>query len=182
MSEEQLIVHCSPTLAGIKTGNIFNCPYEDISRLNSFIQKWNGVLNPKGVYIRLLRACSGIGLIYVYRPSFLMSDIDGDAAELLKSCGYAELELSAMLENLSRRLNKRAEFPHEIGLFLGYPLADVKGFIENKGAGCKLVGFWKVYGDAVAAEKKFSQFKKCSALYYSNYKKGRSISKLTVAK
>ena len=111
-----------------------------------------------------------------------MSDIDGDAAELLKSCGYAELELSAMLENLSRRLNKRAEFPHEIGLFLGYPLADVKGFIENKGAGCKLVGFWKVYGDAVAAEKKFSQFKKCSALYYSNYKKGRSISKLTVAK
>ena len=26
LSEELLIFHCSPTMAGLKTGNLFNCP------------------------------------------------------------------------------------------------------------------------------------------------------------
>lgn len=26
ISEELLIFHCSPTMAGVKTGNLFNCP------------------------------------------------------------------------------------------------------------------------------------------------------------
>mgnify|MGYP006917983558 CR=1 FL=1 len=28
MSEEQVVRNCAPTLAGLKTGNLFACPYE----------------------------------------------------------------------------------------------------------------------------------------------------------
>lgn len=38
-----------------------------------------------------------------------------------------------MLDTLAGRIqNAGGEFPHEIGLFLGYPLGDVKGFIKHK--------------------------------------------------
>ena len=37
-----------------------------------------------------------------------------------------------MNSRLIKRLNEDAEFPHEIGLFPGYPPEDVRGFIENR--------------------------------------------------
>ena len=45
------------------------------------------------------------------------------------------------------------EFPHEVGLFLGYPPEDVEGFIENKACSCKLTGYRKVYSDEEKAKK-----------------------------
>ena len=39
----------------------------------------------------------------------------------------------------------KADFPHEMGIFLGYPLGDVKGFIEHHGRNCLCSGYWKVY-------------------------------------
>ena len=49
-----------------------------------------------------------------------------------------------------------------MGLFLGYPPEDVRGFIENRAAGCKLIGCWKVYGDVDAAKEKFASFERCT--------------------
>ena len=57
------------------------------------------------------------------------------------------------------KLRKDSEFPHEIGLFLGYPAEDVKGFIENKAASSKCSGCWKVYGDEQTAMNLFEEYK-----------------------
>ena len=51
-------------------------------------------------------------------------------------------------------------FPHEIGVLLGYPIADVVGFIENKGKGAKDCGFWKVYDSPEAAQRMFEEIKR----------------------
>ena len=51
------------------------------------------------------------------------------------------------LARLRARLAQGGAFPHEIGLFLDYPADDVLAFVEKGGAGCKLCGYWKVYGD-----------------------------------
>lgn len=45
--------------------------------------------------------------------------------------------------------------PHEVGIFLGYPLEDVVGFIQNNGKNCLVCGYWKVYQDP---ERKQAQF------------------------
>lgn len=50
------------------------------------------------------------------------------------------------------------EFPHEVGLFLGYPIWDVEGFIKHKGLNYKLCGYWKVYDDIPGALCKFEEF------------------------
>lgn len=57
------------------------------------------------------------------------------------------------------KLQSAPDFPHEIGLFLGYPAEDVKGFIENKAACSKCSGCWKVYGDEQAARILFKNIK-----------------------
>ncbi|MBQ7128480.1 MAG: DUF3793 family protein, partial [Clostridia bacterium] len=73
------------------------------------------------------------------------------------------------------------QFPHEVGLFLGYPPEDVKGFIENNAKCSKCVGCWKVYGDEEKAKKCFENYKKCTRIYKELYLKGKTIERLTVA-
>ena len=82
---------------------------------------------------------------------------------------------------LSKRLNETKEFPHEIGLFLGYPPEDVKGFIDNRAEGYKCIGCWKVYGDEENAKRKFECYKKCTDVYCAQWANGKSIERLTVA-
>ena len=86
-----------------------------------------------------------------------------------------------MLTQLSRRLCCSAEFPHEIGVFLGYPLTDVVGFIENRGRNFTCCGCWKAYGDPNAARRHFAQLSKCTAVYLRLFHSGTPISRLAVA-
>ena len=55
----------------------------------------------------------------------------------------------------------------------------MRGFIEQKES-CKCVGAWKVYGDVERAQKRFTQFEKCTAAYCRLYRSGKSIERLTV--
>jgi hypothetical protein len=71
-------------------------------------------------------------------------------------------------------------FPHEVGLFLGYPPEDVKGFMEDARRGVKCAGCWKVYGNGEEAVKTFSRYKKCTDIYRKELSKGRSLLQLTV--
>ena len=79
------------------------------------------------------------------------------------------------------RLHMCEKFPHEIGLFLDYPLVDVIGFIRNTGKNCKCSGCWKAYGNAKEAEKTFCRYKKCREIYPRLWENGRSVLQLTVA-
>ena len=73
------------------------------------------------------------------------------------------------------------KFPHEIGLFLDYPLVDVIGFIRNTGKNCKCSGCWKAYGDPSAAQRHFAQLNKCTAVYLRLFRSGTPIQRLAVA-
>ena len=80
-----------------------------------------------------------------------------------------------------RKLEESDEFPHEIGLFLGYPAEDVCGFMEHRECDLKCVGCWKVYGDEAAAQKTFEKFRNCSEIYRRHFENGASIDRLTVS-
>ena len=120
-------------------------------------------------------------IFYVYRPARLNADLKhGIAQKILQERGYCTKTAESCVVHLVKRLCEYEEFPHEIGLFLGYPPEDVYGFIENKADNCKCVGCWKVYGDAEAAQKTFAKFKKCTDVYWEQFTKGRTIEHLTV--
>ena len=179
MSDELILRQASPTLAGLKTGSLFTVPYRTEAELRADVADMNRRLAPKGVDLRVLRVRRR-ALLYLYRPSYLSRDFSqAEAASLLRQYGYAAEDSEQCLERLGERLRAGGDFPHEIGLFLGYPAEDVRGFIEEKDA-FKCVGTWKVYGDAEAAQKRFTQFEKCTAAYCRLYHSGSSIERLTV--
>lgn len=182
MSEEMIINHCSPTLAGIKTGALFNCAYPSERELRSAVRAWNKTLSPKGLRVLPLRYNGRTALIYIYRPAMLSDDLKNEAARrLLAKCGYVSETPEGCIVQLLRRFAECEEFPHEIGLFLGYPPEDVCGFIANKACGYKCVGYWKVYGDEEKAKKAFARFEKCTRCYCQQHAKGTGIERLAVA-
>ena len=181
MSTEMIVRHCAPTLTGVKVGNLFSCRYDDVKTLFREVAARNRLLNSKGVYFRIMRCGNGVALIYVYRRKQLQQILaDRDIQRFLSQYGYGGMEAGECLLRLQQRL-LQDEFPHEVGVFLGYPLADIEAFIANKGANCKYIGCWKVYTDVVAAKKKFDLFKRCTAVCTRRYFEGTELAGLTVA-
>lgn len=182
MSDDLLIRHCSPTLAGIKTGNIFSCLCPCRKELLKDLSRLNRLLASKGVRVLPLRICGGRALIYVYRPGSLKSDFeDSRARALLIKYGYSPEKPGSCISRLMRRLRSSKDFPHEIGLFLSYPPEDVLGFITNGACGHKCSGCWKVYGDEDKAEATFRRYSTCTKSYFRQWQQGKSIEQLTVA-
>ena len=180
MSNEMLIRCCAPTMASLKTGNMFNCPFAGKEEMIAELRRLNQVLGPKGLRVLPLRWNEGRALVYLYRPKMLEKDLRSDlAARLLAECGYTCGNPGRCVAQLIARLRNRQGFPHEVGLFLGYPPADVDGFMHRKHA-CKLSGIWKVYDDVESASRQFARCKRCTEVYLRRYRQGDSLEKLTV--
>jgi hypothetical protein len=181
MAEELLIRHCAPTLAGLKTGSLFSCAMDGGEDLPLKINAMDEMLSPKGVRVCLLSVTPCRALVYVYRPERLAGDLNRpEARELLCENGYQINGVDGIIAQLSERIGNRCEFPHEIGLFLSYPIDDIRAFIANKGKNCLCTGCWKVYCNEGEALKTFKRFKKCTDIYCKKFNEGSSIARLTV--
>ena len=180
MSEQQLVRQCAPTLAGIKTGSLFTCPVESWNVLKDQLRGWNGVFRKKGLRLLPLRVKNRRVLLYLYRPKLLARDLQApEAAALLEACGYAPLEGASCLPRLIRRLKHSPEFPHEIGLFLGYPPKDVEGFMHSRDD-CLLCGLWKVYDNPEGAQEQFRKCRACTSILLSRLQSGSRLDQLAV--
>ncbi len=181
MSYEMIVKHCAPTLAGLKIGNLFSYVYQDEEALEKKLRKNNALLNRKGIYFRILRKKNGIALVYVFRINKLNELLcNKEIQDFLHALGYQDFSLDVCLSLLQKHL-ETCDFPHEIGVFLGYPLTDVKAFIKHKGNHYKHVGYWKVYNNLDEALLTFEKYKKCTNIYCRKYADGYDICQLTVA-
>lgn len=182
MLENRLIEHCAPTLAGMKSANLFNYIYKNQTEVKEELAKVNALLNQKGVYAEALLWREESVLIYIYRRTMLEKELQNpEAAALLIKYGYKGYDVESCLIHLKARLSRYTCFPHEIGIFLGYPIEDVKGFIENRGQNCESCGYWKVYCNASEKEKLFCKMRKCTQYYMQNFQEGRSLLQMTVS-
>ena len=180
--EHFLIEYCAPTLAGLKTGNLFSFPKQSHAEWKYEYLFWKKQLRPLGVRFSVLKEDEKRALVYVFRSTLLGKDLNnGFAAGLLTKYGYGSLEPRKALCLLKRRLAESEDFPHEIGLFLGYPPEDVAGFIRHCGKNCKCSGCWKVYGNREEAELRFARYKKCSEVYRRLWNEGWTVLQLTAA-
>ena len=62
--EREVIKECSPTLAGLKTGSLFNYRYDNISDFKKELASVNRELNAKGVYVTFLKRNEKSALLY----------------------------------------------------------------------------------------------------------------------
>lgn len=180
MYENLLIKYCSPTLASLKTANLFTYFNKNNIEANELVKTWNKKFIGKGLRTMVICEKSHSSLIYVYRPKLLYKDINEDQAkDFLLSLSYDTKSLRKSLDRLKDRMAEDC-FPHEIGIFLGYPYEDVEGFIKNEGKNNLCCGCWKVYKNRSYKEKLFTRFEKVKTSYTTLYSKGKNIESLCV--
>ena len=178
----RLVRQCAPTLAGLKLGNLFCLDSANGVVLCKILARWNQMLNPKGVNARVVAERCGRYFIYVYRNSALQNL--GNCCEVrnfLKGFGYAKYDVESLLNFFQVRMTHSVCFPHEVGVFLGYPLDDVKDFIAYGGKNYKMIGCWKVYNDVPNSMHIFEVYKKCHKIFNERFEQGDSLEELTVA-
>lgn len=186
--EHMLIEHCAPTLKGMKPANLFRYqPENSEERENLYLEAagWQKLLRPLGISVRVLKECRRTGsfLIYIYREKWLNNVLKNPGVcSFLKGEGYhTETDCAGFLKQLSARLCMEQEFPHEIGIFLGYPLCDVIGFIENGGKNYTCSGYWKAYGDPREANARFSAYRRCTEVCRKQFQQGTPVVQLITA-
>lgn len=177
---ERIVRHCAPTLAGFKCGSMF--------RVNSdphgILEQVSGLeyeLSHRGLRIDFLVVDDEGCLLYVYRPKLLEARLrDREVRDFLARYGYAANGCTSTLAELFDRFTHCPLMPPEVGIFLDYPIEDVRGYIENEGRCSRCIGCWKVYGDVEAAERRFQSYKRCRDVYSRRLAQGISLVRLTV--
>jgi hypothetical protein len=149
-----ILRHLSPVLLGCKPGALFTATAEDCAVLADLL--------PPRLGLAALRSGEKGPLVFVFdREGLEKTTASAGAGAVLAGLGYPTGASSlAALAHLKNQFACGA-FPHEIGLFLGYPVGDVLGFVEHKGRDYKLCGYWKVYGDVERAKLCFRRYDLC---------------------
>ena len=200
--ERKIVHYCAATLAGIKPANLFTYRSQETegllhehkatqhhypTHLIEDIRTCQKKLAPHGVRLAILAPRKRGALIYAYRPTLLKQNITQHAvSSFLTGEGYDVHSLSGCIKHLRERirqtdhdaLNEGCSFPHEIGLFLGYPFDDVMGFIENKGENFLCSGCWKVYSKQRDAQACFCSYKNCTNRFETLFENGVSLEEL----
>lgn len=198
--EERIAYHGAPTLAGVKAASLFRI--DDIVKgpLPKAFLPVREALDNKDLHLRVMRARKGTQHVFLYRQRQLIDILQRpEIRKFLYTYGYSypssvavpqtypiswsaeDAFLERLLSRLERRFQNKAEFPHEIGIFLGYPLEDTIGFIEQRGQNYLCAGCWKVYGDVERCLKHFEQYQKMRKSYLDHYRAGFSLARLAVA-
>ncbi len=163
--EDYLSFYCAPCLLGQKCANIFCmplCMYSEDSELSESLAR-------AGFTLRLLYISGDRGHLILYSSDALAKVLAKHRVrEALRFFGYREESLglqalSILFEKLEDFSNRKKEgndvlFPHEIGLFLGYPAQDVLQYYLKKGQDYIFSGYWKVYSNPLWAASQFRKY------------------------
>jgi hypothetical protein len=150
-----MVNYCGPVLMGCKPAALFTLQSQSaFACLASLL--------PKGLSLMVLRKSGGRLLVLLFQKERLEKAILNESAgTVLAGMGYPKsASIFIVLKYLKKQFETKA-FPHEVGLFLGYPVEDVLGFVEHQGRNYKLCGYWKVYGDVEEAKLRFRMYDAC---------------------
>lgn len=173
--EKDMAFHSAPTLLGVKCANLISFDRsEDI--MAEYLDTITEKLDEIGLRALQLCKCRKRTLVYVYNRKMLTAWLDmPQVSRFLTEYGYAgSMNLEEKLDILAGRMIC-GSFPHEIGAFLGYPVEDIRGFINNSGKNCLLCGYWKVYGNAEKAQQTFKTYDRCRDILFDRLNQGLDL-------
>lgn len=153
------------TIMGVKPAEILNVKNnESLVICKNFINE-----HPELGYLRIrkMQKEGRIQYIFFHKTCIEKTLNRKEKLEFLRDLGYPDkFSVKAYLNFLKVRLCSE-DFPHEIGLFLGYPFKDVLGFMGKTSLRLVTVKGWRYYGNATSSLKKYNTFKSAK----ENFKK-----------
>ena len=154
----QLALQCAPVISGIKISNLLTIPAKSLRELSVVLKKTE-------LSFRILYPGRERLVILIYREAKLREYLAREEVmAFIYKCGYETSEISKIfpvfVKRYMRYMELKQDFPHELGLFLGYPIEDVEGFIKENGKNYLYSGYWKVYKDAELKIRLFKNYEK----------------------
>ena len=167
--------HSAPTLLGVKCANLISFDTDEVT-MSEYLQEFAVKMKESGLCAKQLCKCRKRTLVYIYNEKMLTAWLSmPQVQQFLSEYSYtADMTVKEMLDKLASRMNC-GSFPHEIGVFLGYPIGDIKGFISNSGKNCLLCGYWKVYENADKARQTFEIYDRCRHDLFDRLKSGLDL-------
>ncbi|MBR1741606.1 MAG: DUF3793 family protein [Lachnospiraceae bacterium] len=152
----QMAMQCAPLFAGLKVSNLLIVDTENRSRVLQILK------NSQIAHITLSEFEGRVTML-LYRNEELRGYFEDQRVKnLLQFLGYENTSFWQLLMKFRERFQfyqrESQDFPHEMGLFLGYPVEDVAGFIKNEGKKSLCTGYWKVYRNPKEKVTLFEQF------------------------
>jgi len=153
----------APTIAQRKPSNLLSFSHNHRDLYNLWeAYKEETVAKLQLEYFEIRKCATRVLVIFFDRVALLKTLLNTNNRNFLTTMGYlGKLELEEYLVLLKRRFERGC--PHEVGIFLGIPLKDVVGFIENRGKGCLLNSYWKVYHNPKKAKAIFASYDRARA-------------------
>lgn len=139
----QLALQCAPVITGIKVSNLFIIDKNMVGELYDIIDGTD--ISAFFLYEDEIKAN-----ILLYRKNELQQYLlRKENQKFIRNLGYESVYIDELLPEFAVRFSfyqlTQSEFPHEMGILLGYPVEDVEGFIINNGKNELYTGYWKVY-------------------------------------
>lgn len=147
-----LAFHSAEVLEGVKPANLVTMHDRSHTCGRNLYRLWESyaeeLLVISGLKAHVLNDCGRRRLVLLYSPLLLGTLLQRpNVRNFLNKAGYPSYDgESQALETLTQRMEGEA-FPHEIGLFLGYPLKDVAGFMGWAAIPYSSNGPWRIYGE-----------------------------------
>lgn len=153
--ESLFLYHASPVLRKVKPAVLITIKSECVGLWRS---REKAMCRASGLCLKELKIKNKSSLFLIYdRYEIELAIRNEKSLCILEPLGYEPKgSVDEFLNYLSERLATN-DFPHEIGLFLGYPPGDVKAYIENGGKNCTCCRYWKVYEDVEAAQQMWAK-------------------------
>ena len=176
-------IHAAPTLAGPKPSSLVSFRKNKFEDFDALLASYEACFACKGISVFRMVDGDPFVLLLFYRACALKAQLaSANVRKLLDRYGYEGMSsLEEMLLELRARIQSRMTFPHEIGLFLGYPPEDVQGFIENGGRGFAYSGYWKVYANEEETRKLFDFYTDCTCKFCEKLEEGVRFSEILLA-
>jgi hypothetical protein len=161
-----LALEAAEVLDGGKPANLINVANRRRACGRNLYRLWQrhgaSLLRQGGLAVRELADRGDSLLLLIYRPQALAALLARpNVLGFLRKAGYTNpADPQTSLTELQSRISA-AGFPHEIGVFLGYPLKDVAGFMGWTQLPFTCQGPWKIYGDPRGSLDLAEAFRQC---------------------
>lgn len=176
MALDQIMIQCgAPSLCGIKPGNMFTVSQKRYSA--SRIRFWKKIYFKQGILLKAFKTSNNLVMIFSYNLIWIRQILDDPFVKAyLRGKDYPVDKGSfAVLNRLFKNLKNSRGFPHEVGIFLGYPLEDVICFERMQGKDCKYCGYWKSYSNPEEAKVCCCKYNNCSQMCKKWFDEGLSV-------
>ncbi len=158
-----VVSSAAEVIAGVKPANLIRILRRTLPCGRCMYQLWqehgDDVMRDSALQVVTLRADdNGVSLLF-YRPELLAKRLAGRTMQsFLLGYGYPQpLSLNAALTHL-QKVCRDEDSPDEIGMFLGYPLKDVRGFISGSSRPWQGRCLWRVYGPPQRSLRLYQRF------------------------